>query len=231
MNPDRLAEILADMSTGPDGTCSSVRLCELTREVVGVSGAGIMLMSGELPLGTLCTTDDVSKRIEELQYTFGEGPCVDAYHQSQVVLEPDLAVPKVPRWPAFTGPAIEAGARAVFGFPLVLGAARLGALNLYRTDAGGLTDDQHADALVMTQVIARWVLQVQATAPPGQVAEAMGQDFDLHAVVHNAAGAVSVQLEVSITEALIRLRAYAFANDRSLQSVAEDVVARRLRFE
>jgi hypothetical protein len=54
---------------------------------------------------------------------------------------------------------------------------------------------------------------------------------DFHFVVHNAAGAVSVQLDVSVTEALIRLRAYAFANNRPLDEVAEDVVAQRLRLE
>ena len=56
------------------------------------------------------------------------------------------------------------------------------------------------------------------------------ENADFHFIVHNAAGAVSVQLGISVTEALIRLRAYAFANDRMLRDVAEDVVARRLRF-
>ncbi len=55
----------------------------------------------------------------------------------------------------------------------------------------------------------------------------VGADF--HFVVHNAAGMVSVQLGISVTEALIRLRAYAFSNDRLLTDVADDVVARRLR--
>jgi hypothetical protein len=52
---------------------------------------------------------------------------------------------------------------------------------------------------------------------------------DFHFAVHNAAGMVSVQEGISVTEALIRLRAYAFSSDRLLAGVAEDVVARRLR--
>src|SRR5205085_292694 len=55
-----------------------------------------------------------------------------------------------------------------------------------------------------------------------------GADFPF--LVHNAAGAGSEQLGISLTEALIRLRAYAFGNDRLLRDVAADVVARRLRF-
>jgi hypothetical protein len=226
---DRLAEILAELSSGPEVTWSSVRLCELAREVAGVDGAGAMLMSGDLPLGILGTTDEVSNQLERLQFSLGEGPCVDAFQYSRVVLEPRLAAPEVNRWPAFTTAALATGARALFGFPLTVGAARLGALNLYRLAPGRLSDDQHSDALAMSHVMADWVLHMQSTAAAGQLARALARDLDVHAVVHQAAGAVSVQLEVSLTEALIRLRAYAFAHDRPLHEVGADIVARRLR--
>ena len=42
---------------------------------------------------------------------------------------------------------------------------------------------------------------------------------------------IAAQLEVSVGDALIRLRAHAFGNDRPLTDVARDVVARRLRFD
>src|SRR4051812_4036705 len=107
-------------------------------DVTAATGAGIMLMSGDMPRGSLCTTDAVSAVIERLQYDLGEGPCVDAYRLDRPIIEPDLARPATTRWPAFTGPAVDAGARAVFGFPLQVGAARLGALNLYRDRSGAL---------------------------------------------------------------------------------------------
>ena len=56
---------------------------------------------------------------------------------------------------------------------------------------------------------------------------AAGADF--HLVVHNAAGMVSVQEGISVTEALIRLRAFAFSHDRLVGDVAGDIVARRFR--
>ncbi len=196
---------------------------------MGVNGAGVMLMSGDMPRGSLCATDEVSQLIEELQYTLGEGPCVDACQQDKVVAEPDLADPVRRRWPAFTPPALQAGVRAVFGFPLRVGAVHLGALNLYRDVPGPLTGDQHADALVVADVAARWVLEAQAGAPPDMVAEELEAGADFHFSVHNAAGIVSVQEGISVTEALIRLRAFAFSNDRLLAEVARDVIARRLR--
>jgi hypothetical protein len=206
-------------------------LCDVAADVVAMTGAGVMLMSGDAPRGSACSSNTVSTLIEDLQYTLGEGPCVDAYQHDQPVLEPDLADPVVPRWLAFTPPAVAAGALAVFGFPMQVGAVRLGALNLYRDHPGALTDDQHADALVMAGVAARAVLDMQAHARSGALATELESGADFRFVVHQASGMVSAQLDVSVAEALIRLRAYAFANDILLPDVAEAVVSRQLRFE
>jgi GAF domain len=208
---------------------SSMRLCGACPELVGVSGAGIMRMSGDVPRGSLCASDEVSSLIEDLQYTMGEGPCVDAYQQDRVVTEPDLADPVTPRWMAFTPRVLQAGVRAIFGFPLRAGTVRLGALNLYRDSPGPLSDDQHADALVIADVTARWVLEMQSGAPSETVAAELEVGADFHYTVHNAAGIVSVQEGISVTEALIRLRAFAFSHDRLLAEVASDVIGHRLR--
>jgi hypothetical protein len=229
MAEDRLGRILAALSAAGADSWSSAGLCAVCPPIVGVDGAGVMLMSGDIPRGSLCTTNSVSHLIEELQYTLGEGPCVDAYTQNQVVAEPDLAEPAASRWLAFTAPALAAGVRAIFGYPLRVGSVRLGALNLYRRSASPLTDDQHADALVLADVAARWVLEAQAGAPPDAMAAELEIGADFHFAVHNAAGMVSAQLGISVTEALIRLRAFAFTSDRLLTDVAKDVIARRLR--
>jgi hypothetical protein len=216
-------------SSAPD--LGTKRLCDVALEVTRTSGAGIMLMAGDRPRASVCTSNGVSALIEDLQYALGEGPCLDAFSQDRPVLEPDLADPHVPRWLAFAGPALDAGVRAIFGFPLRVGAVRLGALDLYRDRAGPLSDDDHADALVMADVAAQAVLVLQADAPPGRLAGELMAGADFHYVVHQAAGMVAAQLDTPVAEALIRLRAYAFANDRPLTDVARDVVARSLRFD
>jgi len=208
-----------------------MQLCRVCAEATAMSGAGIMLMSGDVPYGSLCTTNEMSELIEQLQYDLGEGPCVDAYRQDYPVLEPDLAQPSTPRWLAFAPPAIAAGVRAVFGFPLQVGLVRLGALNLCRDRPGPLSDDQHADALVMAGIAAQAVLVLQSGAPPEGLASELEAGADFHYVVHQASGMVAAQLEVSVGQALVRLRAYAFGNDRHLTEVATAVVARELRFD
>ena len=228
MAADRLRRILAELSAEGSGWPAS-RLCAVCPRITGMNGAGVMLMSGDIPRGSLCASDGVSKLIEDLQYTLGEGPCVDAYRLDAVVAEPDLAEPVTRRWVAFSPPVLEAGVRAVFGFPLRVGTARLGALNMYRDQPGPLTADQHADALVVADVTARWVLDAQAGAPADAMAHELEAGADFHFTVHNAAGMISVQEGISVTEALIRLRAFAFSHDRPLNNVARDIIARTLR--
>jgi hypothetical protein len=207
------------------------RLCDVCAEVTGMSGAGIMLMSGDMHRGSVCTTNEVSALIEQLQYDLGEGPCVDAYKTDRPVLEPDLTDPRDHRWPAFSGAAITAGVRAIFGFPLQVGAVRLGALNLYRDTAGPLTDEQLADALVMADVAAQALLVLQADAPPGEVAAELQAGADFQYVVHQATGMVAAQLNVSVGHAIVRLKAHAFGNGLPLTEVALAVVRRELRFD
>ena len=230
MAEDGLRRRLAELSAW-EGAWSAAWLCAVCPQITGVSGAGIMLMSGDVPRGSVGTSDEVSGLIEELQYTLGEGPCVDAYQQDRVVAEPDLADPVTRRWVAFTPPVLRAGVRALFGFPLRIGTVRLGALNLYRDRPGPLSGQQHADALALASMAARWVLDAQAAASSGAVPSQLETDADFRFVVHNAAGMISVQQAISVTDALIRLRAYAFSHDRLLSDVAQDVVDRRLRLE
>ncbi|HVE93821.1 MAG TPA: GAF and ANTAR domain-containing protein [Acidimicrobiales bacterium] len=230
MTRERRLELLA-LIGDPGADSETQRMCDVCVDTTGLTGAGIMLMSGDIPRGPVCTTNSVSALIEQLQYDLGEGPCMDAYAGGHPILEPDLADPAVARWPAFAGPAVDAGARAVFGFPLQVGSVRLGALNLYSDVAGVLTDRQHGDASLLASIVAQALILLQADAPPGAVAAELEANADFQYVVHQASGMIAVQLDVSVCHALVRLRAHAFGNGRTLSAVAHDVVARRLRFD
>ena len=226
MSSERRRRILVEF--GADDL-TTAGLCEVSRRVLGVTAAGIMLFTNEVPLGSASTASAVAVAVESLQFALGEGPCVDAYRHDRPVLEPDLASPGTPRWPAFTRPALEAGVGAIFAFPVGVGSARLGVLDLILDRPGALTDDQHADALVMATVAAESLLAMQAGAHPGVLAVELQANSNFHYVVHQAAGMLSAQLEVSVGEALLRLRAHAFVVERSLAAVAVDIVGRRLR--
>ena len=83
----------------------------------------------------------------------------------------------------------------------------------------------------MADIAAQAVLVMQGNEPSGELASELGAGADFHYVVHQASGMVAAQLQVSVREALVRLRAYAFGNNHSLTDVAKDVLDRKLRFD
>lgn len=226
----RAGKIQARFAAGSSGL-DAQRLCVICADESEMSGAGIMMMSGGVRRGSLCTTNPVSALVEELQFSLGEGPCLDAFHHDRPVLEPDLADPVEPRWMAFSEQALGAGIRAIFGFPIRVGPVKFGALNLYRDRPGPLRGGQHADCLVLADSVADSLIAMQAHAAPGQLATEFEAGADLELGVHRASGMVAAQLDTSVGKALLRMQAHAFGNDQSLRSVAGEVVRRELRFD
>jgi hypothetical protein len=206
-------------------------LCDVCVDVTGMSGAGIMLMADGQHRGMVGASNSVARTVEELQFTTGEGPCVDACRDRRPALEPDLAQPVSPRWPAFSGPAVKAGVRSIFGIPLDNGGLCVGALDLYGDQPGGLTPHQLDDAVTLARVLADAVITMQADAAPGTVAPELQPALRYQAIVHQAAGMVSARLGLSLDDALVRLRAYAYARDQSIHEIARDIVNRSFDFD
>ena len=116
-------------------------------------------------------------------------------------------------------------------FPLQVGAASLGVLDVYRERPGNLTDDELTDALAFADLAVDMLLEGQAGAAEGALAPGLEAVVDRSAEVYQAQGMVTMQLGVDLAEAMVRLRAHAYAHDRTLLDVARDIVARRLTLE
>jgi hypothetical protein len=228
-----LSVVLAAMASADgDGPHSMIdRVCLAAVELLSLKGAGLSLMVDGRPQGSAGVSEPGIAVVQELQLSLGEGPCVDASARGEPVLEPDLADPTVVRWPAFAQAGVEAGVRSVFAFPLHLGAIRIGVLVLYRDRAGMLGAEEHALGLVLADVATQVVLGLQAGAEPDRLHALLAKEPAHWAEIHQATGMASLQLGVSLDEAFVRLRAYAFAQERSLRAVAGDIVARRVRLE
>jgi hypothetical protein len=221
-----LRDAASDVASQPQ------RIAELCVQMLGVTGAGISLVSDTGHRGVICATDDLSRRIEDLQITLGEGPCIDVAHTGTPVLVGDLHDTKdvaIERWPAFMAAATEAGVRAVFAFPLRIGAIGVGALDMYRERPGALADDELSAALLGAQAAAVALLGLE-TSPDGGLADGAETGVRYQAQVHQATGMVMLQLGVTIEQAFLLLRARAFSTERPLNDVAAEVVQRRLRF-
>jgi hypothetical protein len=224
----RIARVTAALAMAESD--STHTLCRQAARLVGVSGAGVVLVSGGRPLGNVCVSDPITDAVEDIQYTLGEGPCIEAYRTRSPVLVPDLADAGPARWPGFGEGARANGVLAAFGFPLLVHTICVGALNLYCTSVGSLSDEQYSEAVAVAQVASSMVLDWQAVAGPGSLARQLEQIPVHRAAVHQAAGIVSVQGAMTVDDALAWIRAYAFAEAESIGNVASAIVARQLHY-
>jgi hypothetical protein len=204
--------------------------CEVAAALTGVDGAWLSVMSDPARPMLVHATDQRAAELDEREFTLGEGPCTDAFKLGSPVLAADLESEAWQvRWPGFT--LALAGVAAVFAFPLVMGAIRVGVLGLYRKSPGPLRPDELADVLVCTDTALLLLLNSRAGIDGGGDGRPPSGWPDEHAQVYQATGMVSAQRGVELEAALALLRAHAFANDLTLNEVAAAVVARRLRLD
>ncbi len=213
-----------DLSDAPN-------LCGLFVESISIDGASISVFDNAGRQVTVCATNPLAARLDELQFELGVGPSWEAMRTNSRVMVQDATTPG-PNVPPLFGAALkELDARALFAFPMVLGAVVVGVVSLYRERDVLLTEPELAQA---HEIVAR------VTASAVRLAlRAAAMDVDstttvfapaMRREVHQATGMILVQLDVSATEAFLRLRARAFATSRSIQDVAHDVVTRGLDF-
>jgi hypothetical protein len=207
------------------------RLCLLAVRTLPASGAGLSVVAKDKQFSMLAAADPASERLEELQFVLGEGPCVDAAAARRPVLVPDLAVEGPGRWPAYAAAVLEQGVRAVFAFPLQVGAAQLGVLDLFRARTGSLTGAELTQAFGFADDAVIVLLDGQERR--GLDGGGSREDETLGATTElfQAQGMVMIQIGGTLTEAMARIRAYAYAQDRRLVEVARAIVARELHFE
>ena len=233
MDFSRLGAVFVELHhPRPGAELVGTRLCLACVDVLAVDHAGILLVGTDGGSTSFGTSDATPVGIvADLQFTLGEGPGLDAHAHGHPVLEPDLCRPSSAHWSAFAAAALRHGVRGVFSFPLRTGPSRLGALDLSCTAAGALSDGQLADAVVMAEVVTQVLLAAQADARPGGLAAGFGDPRSLRLEVHQAAGMLSEQLDIRAADALVLLRAHAYAGNRPIDAVAHEVVTRVLRID
>jgi hypothetical protein len=207
------------------------RLCRFAVDEMALSGCALVLMSGRESAGMLAGAGRHASTVSGLQMELGEGPCLQAYASGVPVFLPDLAADGASRWPTFAAAALAVGVHAEFSLPLTTGPGGIGTLDLCRDRPGMLSAEHLADALVTADIARDAVLYQQYAPGDTSLAELLDTSGADRIVVYQATGMIAAQLDETMSNALARLRAAAFASGRPMHDIAQDVVARRVRFD
>jgi hypothetical protein len=231
----RVRALIAREPVLDDGLVGTARhlhaLCRVAARIVPAHAVAVSLMTERGPTGIVAALDEESQVVEELQFILGEGPCWEAFKTRAPVLVPDVRGDRARRWPGYCAAVQAYGLRSAFAFPLRAGSAPMGVLDLYRDQPGELAGEAFSSALALASVATETLIEGQGEAVDGAAASgvegALGSSF----CVYQAQGMVMVQLGVPLDEAMALLRAHAFAHDRTLESIARDIVDRKMSLE
>lgn len=231
MFSERLVTIFELMAKRERSGAGRGQLCAVTVQITEVSSAGIALGIDRHSLLRFCASDEMAESLIDLEITVGEGPNRETLDTDDTVCEEDLEFTSAAQWMLFTPTALQQGARGVFGFPIRIGAIRLGALCLYQTEPGPLSEKQFADAMLMASVIGRGIVALQAGARSETLSDELQKEAAFDFSVHQAAGMLAVQASLDISSALVALRMHAFSLSENLSSVCARIINRQLRFD
>jgi hypothetical protein len=161
----RLGEAIGGVGSG---SVTADQLCHACVRLLNVDGASISLMNDGTSQGTFGSSGALSKQLDELQFTFGVGPCIDSVRQGGPVLVNDLGDPGDQRWPVYAAAVVDLGVRAVYALPILVANSYVGALDLYRHTAGPLLGDSLVGGLLAAVGIgSRRCRGSRCTRPPG----------------------------------------------------------------
>ena len=201
-----------------------------------IDAAAISLVFDGAASGTLGSSGESARKYDELQFTLGEGPCLDSVAQKSPVLVADLADLDAARWPVY-GPAMLANQiRGVFAMPVVVAGEHVGALDLFRNQPGRLEAHLMVGAVAAAELAGIPLLDLMNDDLRAAVNDPESNAWaELHLLsrveVSQATGMLVAQLDIDPADALVRLRAHAYATGRSATDVARDILDRRLRLE
>jgi hypothetical protein len=206
-------------------------LCRPFLASLPISGACITVITSTGSQSTLCSSDPIAARIDELQFELGEGPLWAAAGSGDSVLLSDVAADAHDEWPVFGSAVRELAVGAIFSIPMHMGAATVGVATLYCDRPRWLDEGQQTTALAIASAVASSAVQRAMLSAADEVGVETPITPALRREVHQATGMILVYLNTTATVAYSRLQAYAFASGQTVQAVAHDVVTGKLRFE
>lgn len=208
---------------------SASTLCGPFVERIRITGASISVFDPAGRQSTVCTSDPIAARLDELHLEHGDGPHLDVVRTARAVSLPDVATASLA--PAL-GAALESlGVAALFAFPLAMGAVTVGVVSLYRLTRGDLSPEDHSVIRELTAVTAaRAVQQALTAAQQESTPGGAPSGPEMRREVHQATGMLMIHLDTDATDAFARLRGHAFSTGRTLSAIARDVVSGTLDF-
>lgn len=198
------------------------RIVATTHTVFDVDGAGLMLADEDEHLRNAAVSDQRLARLEELQLEHGEGPCLSAFTDRELVCSEDLS--NEHRWPSFCPAALSAGVQAVLASPIPFNQSAIGVVVVLSGDVRPWTPEAELALIAFTDLAALMISSVMHSQQQTELAVQLQGALDSRAVIEQAKGVLAAREHLSMQEAYQRLRSQARAQRIRLSELCHQVV-------
>ncbi|NKQ57594.1 GAF domain-containing protein [Amycolatopsis sp. K13G38] len=234
----QIAEAVCGLARAEAAPVAVRHICAVCETTLDASGVAVFLTSRYLRVEPAYATSAAAAALAETQAVSGDGPAWDCLAGAHEVVTEDLDDPKQQRrWPLFARAALRAGVRFALAVPVLAYGVPVAVLSTHRHQPGGLRAGHRQDARQFAALIRDLLLANTAASPQADDEDHPVDRFFAGrlrarwARVHQAAGMmIASQHATDATEALLRLRATAFALDRTLPEVADDMLTSTHRY-
>jgi GAF domain-containing protein len=228
VSPERLAKVFVEVSDSLVDDFDLIdflqMLAQRTAELAAASVVGIVLTDQQGNLQFMAASQEDARLLELFQLQNDEGPCLDAFHAMEPVVNTDLSQ-ATNRWPRFAPHATAAGYVTVHAFPLRLRAQAIGALNIFGSDdETALSDEDIAIVQSLADMASIALLQERAIRRGELLTEQLQGALNSRIIIEQAKGAVAQARGISVDEAFSAIRSYARSHNLRLSDIAHTIV-------
>ena len=215
-----LAQASRDLHAEPDTQHTMERsVCLATELIPNCHYAGISIVHRNRPIDTPAATHELVRRGDELQYAFGEGPCLDAIWHYDTVISANLAEEE--RWQRWAPcVAAELNIRSMLALRLFTSTDLVGALNLYSKEVDAFDED---DAYTGTYLAAQIAVAVAET----QQSDSLRIAALNRTIIGQAQGILMERYKIDAEEAFNVMRRVSQDNNIKVIRVADELVRTR----
>jgi transcriptional regulator with GAF, ATPase, and Fis domain len=192
-------------------------------DVLGVSAAGLLLTDQRGALRVVAASTEQTRLLELLQMQTDEGPCPECFHTARAVAVADLSA-AADRWPRFVAEARQSGFGCVHALPMRLRSDIIGALNLFHTEPGALSDRTLHLGQALADVATIALLQARAIDHRGTLAEQLQTALNSRIVIEQAKGVIAERRQLDVDSSFTLLRSTARSSNRRLSELARAIV-------
>lgn len=207
------------------------KICVVAAEILQCDIVSICLTVAN-SFNPVATTNTLGTYLDEEQFVLGDGPTFSSrFSASPIHVENFQAKSSIDSYPAFSRVALKHDVVSAHVFPLSIGSARIGALTLYWKRPMTLSAEHYADCLILATLATAELVRSQAGIDENSANEMFESQQLRKSVLQIAAGMTAEKLNCNVIEALVRIRALAFAQDLPVTQIAKSIVNREISIE